>query len=363
MTTTMKAARIQQCGDYSVLEYQDYPMPEMGEFDLLVKVMSTSVSGWDIKYRDGSILKKFANGKGLPGRKPYPLPQQLGREAAGEVIAVGANVTQFAVGDRVLGLVHPEKPGDLEAIRGLGNLSTGLDYPGHVMKGGNAQYVSRPEYYWMKLPDNVDFHTAAAGSWSYPTAHRIVMDRCQVKIGDTVFVTGVSGGMGSATLQWAKLAGARVITTSRSEAKRQALLDMGADLVIDPQAIEQAKADILNFTNGHGVEHFIEFTGNEALQQLGFDVLRLGGNICPVGGDQSKSNLPWGILDLVSKEMNLLGIRGSRLNDQRVYLDMLAAGKIAPVIAKTLPLSEIQQAHQLVQEHLVVGKVMLDPWA
>ena len=363
MTTTMKAAMIHQCGDVTVLDYNDYPMPIVEKSDLLVKVMSTSVSGWDIKYRNGSILKKFAEGKGLPGRKPYPLSQQLGREAVGIVIAVGENVSQFQVGDRVLGLVHPEKPQDINAIRGLGNLSTGLDYPGHVMKGGNAQFVARPEYYWMKLPENVDYHKAAAGSWSYPTAHRIVVDRCKVNMGDFVFVTGASGGMGNATLQWAKLAGARVITTSRDAEKRQILLEMGADLVIDPQNIEQAKLEILQFTQQQGVEHFIEFTGNAALQQLGFEVLRLGGNICPVGGDQSQNGLPWSILDLVSKEMNLLGIRGSRLNDQRIYLDMLSAGKISPVIAQVLPLSDIQQAHTLVETNAIVGKVMLDPWA
>ena len=119
--------------------------------------MRISVSGWDIKYRNGSILKKFAEGKGLPGRKPFPLPQQLGREAVGLVVQVGKNVTQFQSGDRVLGLVHPEKSGDINAIHGFGNLSVGLDYPGHAMKGGNAQYVSRPEHYWMPIPDNVPY--------------------------------------------------------------------------------------------------------------------------------------------------------------------------------------------------------------
>ena len=359
---TMKAVQIKACGSYNVLHYGDYEMPTIGDFDVLVKVMSTSVSGWDIKYRNGSILKKFAEGKGLPGRKPFPLPQQLGREAAGLVVQVGKNVTQFQSGDRVLGLVHPEKSGDINAIRGFGNLSVGLDYPGHAMKGGNAQYVSRPEHYWMPIPDNVDYHTAAAGSWSYPTSHRIIADRCQVKMGDTVFVTGASGGMGGATLQWAKLAGATVITTSRQLSKHTALLAMGADLVIDPSDIATAKAQILGLTHQQGVEHFIEFTGNPDLQQLGFDVLRVWGNICPVGGDQSHLPLPWTVLDLVSKEMNLIGIRGSRLNDQRIYLDMLAKGKINPVISEILPLKDIQKAHKMVEEHSVIGKVMLDPW-
>ncbi|MGF1760101.1 zinc-binding dehydrogenase [Photobacterium sagamiensis] len=358
---TMKAVRINECGDYHVLQYGDYPMPNVGDHDVLVKVMSTAVSGWDIKYRNGDLLKKF-EGKSLPGRKAYPLPQQPGREAAGEVIAVGNQVTQFAVGDRVLGLVHPEKIDDINAIRGLGNLSVGLDYPGHAMKGGNAQFIARPENYWMRLSDNVSYQNAAAGSWSYPTSHRIIVDRCKVKVGEYVFVTGASGGMGYATLQWAKLVGASVITTSRDAEKRQTLLELGADLVVDPNQPEQARKEIMAFTHQQGVEHSIEYTGSPVLQQLTYDVLRLGGNLCPVGGDVTSSGLPWGIMDLVAKEMTILGIRGSRLNDQRVYLEMLAAGKIAPAIATILPLSEIQTAHQLVEEHKVVGKVMLDPW-
>ncbi|OLQ74698.1 hypothetical protein BIT28_16155 [Photobacterium proteolyticum] len=358
---TMKAVRINECGSYEVLQYGDHPMPKFGEHDILVKVMSTAVSGWDIKYRNGDLLKKFED-KSLPGRKAYPLPQQPGREAAGEVIAIGSQVSQFSVGDRVLGLVHPEKPGDINAIRGLGNLSEGLDYPGHAMKGGNAQFIARPENYWMRIPDSVSYKDAAAGSWSYPTSHRIVVDRCSVKVGEYVFVTGASGGMGYATLQWAKLAGASVITTSRDADKRKVLLEQGADLVIDPNNPEQARNEIMEFTHQQGVEHAIEYTGNTTLQQLAYDVLRLGGNLCPVGGDVTSSGLPWGIMDLVAKEMTILGIRGSRLNDQRVYLEMLANGKISPAIATTLPLSEVQSAHKLVEEHKVVGKVMLDPW-
>ncbi|MTI16519.1 zinc-binding alcohol dehydrogenase family protein [Rhodobacteraceae bacterium RKSG542] len=357
----MKAARINQCGGLDVLEYGDFPFPEVGPFDVLVKVMATSVSGWDIKYRNGDLFAKFEN-KGLPGRAAFPLPQQLGREATGEVVEVGEHVRAFSAGDRVLGLVHPENPSDLNAVRGLGNLSVGIDYPGHAMKGGNAQYVSRPEHYWMKLPDNVSYEAAAAGSWSYPTSHRIVVDRCNVRPGDVVFVTGASGGMGYATLEWARLSGASVITTSRSEKKRQALYELGADLVVDPANITSALEQILQFTRGQGVEHSIEFTGNPDLLDLSFSALRLGGTICPVGGDVQRGPLPWSIMDLVSKEMNVVGIRGSRLNDQRVFLEALSRGLIKPQIACELPLREIREAHRLVENHEVLGKVILKPW-
>ena len=163
----MKAVRINKTGGIEVLEYGDYPMPVMKDNDVLVKVMTTAVSAWDIKYRRGDIFGKTKHS--LPGRKSFPLPQQLGREAAGIVIAVGETVTAFNVGDRVMGLVHPENQMSKNALMGLGNLSTGIDYPGHVMLGGYAQYVSRPENYWLKMPDNLSFDVVAAGAWSYLT--------------------------------------------------------------------------------------------------------------------------------------------------------------------------------------------------
>ena len=118
------------------------------------------------------------------GRKKFPIPQQLGRECSGVVEAVGKYVTNFKVGDRVHGLVHPENSMCENAIRGLGNLSTNIDYPAHVMFGAYAQYVVRPENYWMHLPDNVNFDDAAAGGWAYPTSLRIIKDRCNVQVGD-----------------------------------------------------------------------------------------------------------------------------------------------------------------------------------
>ena len=69
---------------------------------------------------------------------------------------------------------------------GLGNLSTGIDYPGHVMFGGYAQFVSRLEHYWLKIPEGLIFDEVSAGAWSYPTAHRILFDRCWINMGDSI---------------------------------------------------------------------------------------------------------------------------------------------------------------------------------
>ena len=235
---TMKAVRIHSTGDYTALKYDDYLVPDVGSNDVLVKVMTTSVSGWDVKYRRGDLFG--SNGHSLPGRSKFPLPQQLGREAAGLVVGLGENVKHFKLNDRVIGLVHPENPFSMNSINGLGNLSEDIDYPGHVMLGGYAQYVSRPENYWMKIPGNVSYDQAAAGSWSYPTSHRIIVDRCKVQIGDLVLITGISGGIGNALLAWAKLSGAVVIGTTSDSNKIEDIKSLGVDYVVTTDDIQRA---------------------------------------------------------------------------------------------------------------------------
>ncbi|SIQ19499.1 quinone oxidoreductase family protein [Maribacter ulvicola] len=360
----MKAVRIFEHGDIDVLKYDEYEFPEIGEFDVLVKVKATSVSGWDIKYRKGA-WRKLNEGKALlPGRKGFPLPQQLGRESAGEVVQVGNRVSNFEVGDRVLGLVHPENSLCENAIRGLGNLSTELDYPGHTMFGGNAQYISRPEHYFMKLPENVSFRSAAAGAWAYPTAHRIITDRLNVQVGDVVFVSGSSGGMGIATIQWANLKGALIIGTTRNSDKIHELERLGCDKVVNTSApVNEVVNEINEFTKGRGVDHAIEYTGASNIQEIILKTIRTGGTICPVGGDMSSNPFPVRVIDFTRLELNMVGIRGSRLKDQVAFLWALSLGTIKPIIFKTMPLNAIKEAHELVENGKdVVGKVMLDPW-
>src|SRR2546430_8186724 len=126
---TMKAVRLFEFGGPEKLVYGDYPVPDVGPTDVLVKVLATSVSRWDIKYRTGEVHEFYGKSTGhhggIQGRRVFPMPMQLGRDAAGEVVAVGASVTTLAPGDRVLGMTNPENTLSLPNIPGAGKLFRG----------------------------------------------------------------------------------------------------------------------------------------------------------------------------------------------------------------------------------------------
>src|SRR5262249_19933543 len=149
------------------------------------------------------------------------------------VAAIGAGVTALEPGDRVLGLTNPENTLSLASIRGLGNLSGGVELPGHTMFGGYAQFVARPESHWIKGPRDRDPAQGPAAMWPCATAHRTVADRLALRMNDNVLITGAAGGMGTATIKLAKLAGATVIATTRHPGKEPKLRRQGADVVIE----------------------------------------------------------------------------------------------------------------------------------
>src|SRR5258708_717205 len=253
----MKAVRLFEFGGPDKLVYGEHPMPELGPGDVLVKVLATSVSRWDVKYRSGEVHEFYGKATGhhggIHGRRAFPMPMQLGRDVAGEVGAVGASVTTLKSGDRVLGMTNPENTLSLASIRGLGNLSGGVDLPGHTMFGGYAQFVARPESYWIKVRSDLDLDQGAAAMWPCATAHRLVVSRLGLRPNDSVLITGASGGMGTATLRLAKLAGATVIAATRHGGKVAKLQSEGADHVVDSSRAD-ALAIIRELTRGQGVD-------------------------------------------------------------------------------------------------------------
>jgi NADPH:quinone reductase-like Zn-dependent oxidoreductase len=356
--TKTLAVRLFEYGGPEKLVIDEYDLPPLGDHDVLVKNHAGSVSRWDVKYRAGDLARYL-----IPGRAAFPLPQQLGREAAGEVVAVGRAVTRFKPGDRLIGVTHPEDPESVETARGLGNLSRNLAIPGHQAFGSYAQYLVRDERMWLPLPDGVDFEQAGVALWPFSSSHRVVRDRLRVRPGDNVLITGASGGMGQATLQLAKLAGARVIATTRHDGKAATLRELGADAVVVTTDAEQASKDVSKLTGGEGVDHAVDYTGSPELLHFIKGVMRLGGTVV-VTSEQGRESLPFTAADLIRLELNLLGIRGARMNDMLTVLKLLGEGRIKTRIAARFPLAKVSEAHTLLETSLdLVGRIVVLPWA
>lgn len=352
---TMKAVRMASHGGLEVLHYGDYPIPEPRPNEVLVRVLATTVSRWDIKYRVGG--SKFS----LPGRKPFPLPMQPGRDAVGVVEAVGSEVKAFQSGDRVVGLVHPANPLSEMTIRGMSNLSSDIDYPGHTMFGGNAQYVVRPESYWLPLPVGVEPADAAAAMWSYATSLRILNDRLTARAGDSVLVVGGSGGMGSATLDLARAMNLQIIAVTRSASKVEFLKAQGAARVF-VLPMSNLSESVRAAGGRLGVDAAIDYSGDPDMVRLGIDVLRPGGSLVVVAGEGSSDRLPLTAGDCVRLELNIRGSRASTLDDQRIVLELLAQRRIRPAIHAVMPMSEVRAAQELLESGAVTGRIVLNPW-
>ncbi|MFT4214970.1 MAG: zinc-binding alcohol dehydrogenase family protein [Microbacterium sp.] len=359
LPSSTPAVWVYEQGGPEKLVFGDHSLAPLGATDVLVQIDTASVSGWDVKYRAGRL-----SGNNLPGRRPLPLPQQLGREGAGTVVAVGDAVTALSPGDRVVGVVHPENPHDPETYRGFGNLSAGVDIPGHAALGSYAKYVVRDQHLWLPVPEGVELELAAVTLWPYGTSHRLIRDRLRLGLGDTLLVCGATGGMGEATIRLARLAGARVVATTRSASKANALLELGAEKVVLLPDLALAVAEVRDWSGTRGVSHAVDYTGNGSLIRLAIDSLALGGVFSPASGTQVPTDAasPIRVNDFTHKEMTMIGVRGARHQDALAALDLLGRGLIRPRIAARFPLAEAARAHDLYESATdLVGRIVLKP--
>jgi len=355
LPASIKAVQFDEYGEPSVLRYIDVPMPEIDESDVLIKVRATSVNRFDLKMRRGQIPQ-------IPGRDPFPMPFQPGRDVAGEVIAVGPKVNRFKKGDRVVGMTHPACGQCDMCLRGFDNLCINIKLPGHQSPGGHAEYVSRRESEVLPAPDGVSYEKLGTCLWSYSTAWNIVSRRGGLKPEQSVLITGASGGMGTATVQLAKLVGAsKIFATTGSPAKIDKLKQLGIDHVIDyreANALDQIKS----LTNGKGVDLVIDFVGDEVFI-FGLKCLCMTGTIVLVAGEEAKSSINIDMLTvmLLHRHVNIYGVRGSKRIDQKIVLELLGAGRIDPVIDQVLPLSEAVRAHEIMENRQQFGRIVLVP--
>ena len=352
LPSSMKAVRLFEYGDPSVLRYVDVPLPDLEPDGVLIRVRATSVNSWDLRYRRGLLTPP-------PGRAPLPLPFQLGREAAGEVAAVGAMVKAFRPGDRVVAMTCPACGQCEYCRRGLDNLCVDIGLPGHQRFGGYAEYVARKGTEVLPAPDALPFEKLACCLWSYATVWRMAMARGGLRAGQDVLITAASSGMGTAAVQIARLAGARrIFGTTGSTEKSDRLRQLGFDHVLNYRE-QDVPARVRELTDGQGVDLVLECVGGDMLP-MGMQCLRMGGTIVSAaqhGGRYAKIDI-----DLLYRaDLNIHGARASTRRDQELVLALAAQGRIDPVIQQVLPLKEAAEAHRIMERQEHIGKIVLVP--
>ena len=348
----MMAVRLFEYGDPAVLQCVEVPVPDIGPDEVLVRVRATSVNRWDLRYRQGLLTPP-------PGRAPLPLPFQLGREAAGEVDAVGAQVRDFRPGDRVVAMTCPACGHCEYCQRGLDNLCVDIGLPGHQRFGAYAQYVCRKESELLHAPDSMSFEKLACLLWSYATVWHMVIVRGGLRPGDRVLVTAASGGMGTAAMQIARLAGAASIFAITGSAKKVApLLKLGATHVLNYRE-EKLPERIMEITKGQGVDLALENVGGEMLP-LCMQSLRMDGTLVAAGQHGGRF-CTVDVELLYRRHLNVLGTRGATRLEQKHVLDLATEGKLDPVISHVLPLEQASEAHRILERQEQLGKIVLVP--
>lgn len=222
----MKAAVFNEHGGPEVLRYEDVADPVAGPGEAVVKVGAVTINhGPDTVVRSGSF------------RIPIPLPHVCGSDPAGEVVSVGSGVDEALLGRRV-GIEPIIACGECEfCLAGAGeNYCRAWTLLGVHRWGGRAEHVVVPAVNLVPLPDNVDFDQAACLGMAYLTAYHGLVRKAQIGAEDTVLVTGAGGGVGVASIQIAKDAGARVIALTGEPWKQERAESLGADLAVSSRA-------------------------------------------------------------------------------------------------------------------------------
>ena len=231
------------------------------------------------------------------------------------------------------------------------------DILGLASQGAFAEYVVAPASSLVPIPDGVSATDAAAVGLAMITAWRMLITKARVRPGETALVQAGGSGIGSAAIQIAKLAGARVIATVGSGEKMEHARRLGADDVINYSELDFVQ-EVRKLTGKRGVSLVVEHIG-PATWARSVACLARGGRLVTCGattGNEAETNL-W---TLFAKELTLIGSYGGTRADLATVLRLVANGQLRPVIARTLPLESVAEAQRLLEQREVFGKIVID---
>jgi NADPH:quinone reductase-like Zn-dependent oxidoreductase len=340
----MKAVIFSEHGGTDVLRFTEVPEPTIGAHDVLVRVRACALNHLDIWVRQG-----------MPGVK-IPLPHIGGCDIAGEVAKIGADVTNVRVGDRVMLSPGVSCGHCAQCLAGNDSQCRQYSLLGYMYDGGYAEYVKAPSVNALPMPANLSFEEAAAVPLVFLTAWHMLITRAQLKPSEDVLILGAGSGVGSAAIQIAKVAGARVIATAGSEAKLAKAKELGADEVI--QHSKQNIADeVKRITNRRGVDVVFEHVGQATWEQS-VRSLAVGGRLVTCGattGFEGKIDIRY----LFTRNLSILGTYMGGKAELFEVLKLVARGELKPVVDIVLPLEQAAAAQERLEKREQFGKIVL----
>lgn len=326
---TMRAVQIAEFGGPEVLTVATVPLPEIGDYDVLIEVAAAGVNRPDCLQRAGRYPPP-------PGASEVP-----GLEVAGTVADLGHNVTGLAVGDEVCAL---------------------------VAGGGYAEYCAAPAGQCLPVPHGIPLLEAAAIPETFFTVWTNLFERGRLSAGETVLIHGGASGIGTTAIQLAKAFGATVIATGGSDAKTSVMRELGADHAINYRAMPFPDA-VRDATGSAGVDVILDIVGGAYLAD-NVGLLRDDGRLVVIGilgGSR-------GELDLGRVLRRRLTITGSTLRARPVaektriagqlreqVWPLLEAGRVRPLVQQWFALDEVHAAHRQMEDNATCGKLLLVP--
>ena len=340
---TMHAVVANAYGTPDVLELKQIPMPIPGPDQMLVEVVACGVCGHDVLARTGAF----------PLSKP---PFVMGHEIAGTVVEVGPLIKGFRVGDRVA-VTQRISCGTCPACRaGRDNVCvSGAGFYGEQISGGYGDFVIASARNAVIVPDDIPLPVASVLGCALGTGFHALRQGA-LGIGESVVVTGASGGVGIHAVKLARLLGLRTIAVTSSADKAPMLEGAGASHVIvaeDFSFHEQVRA----LTGGEGADAVLEITGASTFKSSMRSV-RAGGRVVIIG-NLHPGHVPLNPALPILKEITLIGSGHATLEDLRRVIRLVAAGAISPVIAAQMPRNSAADAHRMLEARQTAGRIVL----
>ncbi|MFQ5627220.1 MAG: zinc-binding dehydrogenase [bacterium] len=340
----MKAVFFHQHGDASKLQYGEIHTPSPAPGEVLVQIKACALNHIDIWVR-----------KGWPGLD-LEMPHILGSDISGVVEELGAGVKGIETGQEIVVLPGLSCGRCEWCLKGFDNYCDVYGVIGEHVRGGYAEFVSVPAQNIVNKPENLSFEQAAAYPLTFQTSWHMLVAQAQVQPGDWVLVLAAGSGVGVAAVQIAKLFSANVIAAAGSQAKLDKAKKLGADYLINYEK-DGFYQKVREITNGRGVDIVFEHVGKKTWEKS-IKSLAKGGRLVTCGattGFNAITDLRFVFYKNLRIYGNLMGSKGELIR----VTQLMAEGKLKPVIYRVLPLEQAKEGHQALMNREQFGKIVL----